>query len=96
MFFSFLSLFYITFNFIHLSISSEEMLRIEEFGIFFREKGKVSRFSNGNNNIFDAYALILSLSLSLYESMSLDILRIVRDRIFIKKKKKKEKIINTR
>lgn len=72
------------------------MLRIEEFGIFFREKGKVSRFSNGNNNIFDAYALILSLSLSLYESMSLDILRIVRDRIFIKKKKKKEKIINTR
>lgn len=96
MFFSFLSLFYITFNFIHLSISPEEMLRIEEFGIFFREKGKVSRFSNGNNNIFDAYALILSLSLSLYESMSLDILRIVRDRIFIKKKKKKEKIINTR
>lgn len=96
MFFSFLSLFYITFNFIHLSISPEEMLRIEEFGIFFREKGKVSRFSNGNNNIFDAYALILSLSLSLYESMSLDILRIVRDRIFIKKKKKKKKIINTR
>ena len=74
------------------------MLRIEEFGIFFREKGKVSRFSNGNNNIFDAYALILSLSLSLslYESMSPDILRIVRDRIFIKKKKKKKKIINTR
>lgn len=71
-------------------------MRIEEFGIFFRQKGKVSRFSNGNNNIFDAYALILSLSLSLYESMSPDILRIVRDRIFIKKKKKKEKIINTR
>lgn len=71
-------------------------MRIEEFGIFFREKGKVSRFSNGNNNIFDAYALILSLSLSLYESMSPDILRIVRDRIFIKKKKKKKKIINTR